>query len=82
MVRAPLRGERQHRDARLGYAAQPPRRVRRGDGDVRIYGYRKKNDFMSILENSLLFESSDSLLKKTRAALIEEESPRAEYRLR
>jgi protease-4 len=52
------------------------------DGDVRIYGYRKKNDFMSILENSLLFESSDSLLKKTRAALIEEESPRAEYRLR
>ena len=52
------------------------------DGDVRIYGYRKKNGFMSILEDSLLFESSDSLLKKTRAALIEEESPRAEYRLR
>ena len=52
------------------------------DGDVRIYGYRKKNGFMSILENSLLFESSDSLLKKTREALIEEESPRAEYRLR
>ena len=52
------------------------------DGDVRIYGYRKKNGFMSILEDSLLFESSDSFLKKTRAALIEEESPRAEYRLR
>ena len=52
------------------------------DGDVRIYGYRKKNGFMSILENSLLFESSDSLLKKTREVLIEEESPRAEYRLR
>ena len=52
------------------------------DGDVRIYGYRKKNGFMSILENSLLFESSDSLIKKTKAALIEEESPRAEYRLR
>ena len=52
------------------------------DGDVRIYGYRKKNGFMSILEDSLLFESSDSLLKKTREALIEEESPRAEYRLR
>ena len=51
------------------------------DGDVRIYGYRKKNGFMSILENSLLFESSDSLIKKTKA-LIEEESPRAEYRLR
>ena len=52
------------------------------DGDVRIYGYRKKNGFMSILENSLLFESSDSLIKKTKAALIEEESPRAEYRMR
>ena len=52
------------------------------DGDVRIYGYRKKNGFMSILEDSLLFESSDGLIKKTRAALIEEESPRAEYRLR
>ena len=52
------------------------------DGDVRIYGYRKKNGLMSILENSLFLESSDSLLKKTRAALIEEESPRAEYRLR
>ena len=52
------------------------------DGDVRIYVYRKKNGFMSILENSLLFESSDGLLKKTKAALIEEESPRAEYRLR
>ena len=52
------------------------------DGDVRIYGYRKKNGFMSILENSLLFESSDGLIKKTRSALIEEESPRAEYRLR
>ena len=52
------------------------------DGDVRIYGYRKKNGFMSILENSLLLESSDGLLKKARAALIEEESPRAEYRLR
>ncbi|MBQ3806362.1 MAG: signal peptide peptidase SppA [Kiritimatiellae bacterium] len=52
------------------------------DGDVRIYGYRKKNGFMSILENSLLLESSDGLLKKTRAALLEEESPRAEYRLR
>ena len=52
------------------------------DGDVRIYGYRKKNGFMSILENSLLLESSDGLLKKARTALIEEESPRAEYRLR
>ena len=52
------------------------------DGDVRIYGYRKKNGFMSILENSLLFESSDGLIKKTRAALIEEEAPRAEYRFR
>ena len=52
------------------------------DGDVRIYGYRKKNGFMSILEDSLLFESSDGLVKKTRTALIEEESPRAEYRLR
>ena len=52
------------------------------DGDVRIYGYRKKNGFMSVLENSLLFESSDGLVKKTRAALIEEESPCAEYRLR
>ena len=52
------------------------------DGDVRIYGYRKKNGFMSILEDSLLFESSDGLIKKTRAALIEEESPRAEYRFR
>ena len=52
------------------------------DGDVRIYGYRKKNGFMSILENSLLFESSDSLIRKTKAALIEEESPRAEYRMR
>ena len=52
------------------------------DGDVRIYGYRKKNGFMSVLENSLLFESSDGLIKKTRAALIEEESPCAEYRLR
>ena len=52
------------------------------EGDVRIYDYRKKNGFMSILENSIIFESSDSLLKKTRAALIEEESPRAEYRLR
>ncbi len=52
------------------------------DGDVRIYGYRKKNGFMSILEDSLLFESSDGLIKKTRAALIEEEAPRAEYRLR
>lgn len=52
------------------------------DGDVRIYGYRKKNGFMSILENSLLFETSDSLIKKTKAALIEEESPRAEYRMR
>lgn len=52
------------------------------DGDVRIYGYRKKNGFMSILEDSLIFESSDGLIKKTRAALIEEESPRAEYRLR
>lgn len=67
----------------IGHEDEALKQVKKlADGDVRIYGYRKKNGFMSILEDSLLFESSDSLLKKTREALIEEESPRAEYRLR
>lgn len=50
--------------------------------DVRIYGYRKKNGFMSMLENSLLSESSGGMLREMKAVLREEESPRAEYRLR
>ena len=50
--------------------------------DVRIYGYRKKNDFLSIFENSFLLESSDGFVRKMKSALLEEESPRAEYRLR
>ena len=67
----------------IGHEDEAIEQIKRlADGDVRIYGYRKKNGFMSILENSLLFESSDGLIKKTRAALIEEEHPRAEYRLR
>ncbi len=67
----------------IGHEEEAAERIKKlADGDVRIYGYRKKNGFMSILENSLLFESSDGLVKKTRAALAEEEAPRAEYRLR
>ena len=50
-------------------------------GDIRIYGYSEQNDIRSILENVLIFESAGDLIGKMKAALVEETTPRAEYRV-
>ena len=67
----------------IGHEDEAVKRIKELAGkDVRIYGYRKKNDIMSIFENSFLLESSGGILRKMKTALDEEESPRAEFRLR
>jgi len=67
----------------IGHEAEALEQIKALAGkNVRIYGYRMKNDIMSLFENSFLFESSGGLLRKMRTVLSEEELPRAEYRLR
>ena len=50
--------------------------------DIRIYGYSDKNDIRSLFENALIFESADGIIGKLKAALDEQSTPRAEYRVR
>ena len=66
----------------IGHEADAVKQLKKlAGGDVRIYDYRAKNDFRSILESMLIFESANSLLGKMKAALVEETAPRAEYRV-
>ena len=66
----------------VGHEADAMRQLKKlAAGDVRIYGYREQNDFRSLLENALIFESVDDLVGKMKAALVEETAPRAEYRV-
>ena len=66
----------------IGHEADAVKQLKKlAGGDVRIYDYRAKNDFRSILESMLIFESADGLLGKMKAALVEETAPRAEYRV-
>ena len=67
----------------IGHEKEAMERIKKLAGtDVRIYEYRGKSDIMSLFANSFLFESSGSFLRNLKTALREEESPRAEYRLR
>ena len=51
-------------------------------GDVRIMVYRSKTGFWSIFEDSIMFESSDDLIRKLESAVDRDATPRAEYRFR
>ena len=66
----------------IGYEADAVKQMKTlAGGDVRIYDYRAKNDIRSFLESALLFESANGFFGKLKATLLEETSPRAEYRL-
>ena len=66
----------------IGHEADAVKQMKKlAGGDVRIYDYRAKNDFRSLLENMFIFESAGGLLGKMKAALVEETAPRAEYRV-
>ncbi len=67
----------------IGHAEDARRQLAKmAGGDVRIYGYRSRPNFTSLFADSLLFESAGGAMRRVKAALDEETTPRAEYRLR
>ena len=68
----------------LGHEEEAMKEVVRLSGAkrIRVYRYREKPNIEKLFGSSFLFESSSGLARELKSALLETETPKAEYRMR